>query len=120
MPAAISLDLRQRIVEAVERGDRSQPLIAEEYGVSRTTVVRILARRRQGKPLQADKPRGLRKKLETKHNNWLRRTLEKRPFLNSHELTILFCKKFPERAVHRSTILRAMHALDLSYKKNFV
>ena len=44
---AYSQDLRERVVRAVERGDRSQTEVAEEYGVSRSFVEEVWRRYRE-------------------------------------------------------------------------
>lgn len=53
---AYSLDLRQRIVEAVKEGS-SQPEVAERFKVSLTSVERYMRLHRQGN-LQAKSPPG--------------------------------------------------------------
>lgn len=47
MAAAYSLDLRQKIVGAYERGARSQAEVAEVFGVSRAFVEKLLRQYRQ-------------------------------------------------------------------------
>ena|ERR1700752_3186971 len=44
---AYSLDLRQRIVDAVDRQDGSQGAVATLFGVSRTLVKKLLRQRRE-------------------------------------------------------------------------
>lgn len=44
---AYSQDLRERVVRAVERGDRTQPEVAEEYGVSLSFVEEVWRRYRE-------------------------------------------------------------------------
>lgn len=118
MPGPLSVDLRQRIVAAIEAAEESHPLIAERFGVSVTTVERMSRRQREGKPLEARKPPGPAKRLEEKHLDWMRRVLGEERFITSYELAARFRKRFPKHAVHRSTVLRAMHELGFSFKKN--
>jgi len=49
---AYSADLRQRVVDAVDRGEGSQREIARRFGVSLSFVVRMLQRRRSGGGLE--------------------------------------------------------------------
>lgn len=44
---AYSQDLRERVVKAVERGDRSQPEVAKDYGVSLSFVEEVWRRYRE-------------------------------------------------------------------------
>lgn len=44
---ALSLDLRQRIVEAYERGEGSQRALAARFAVGKATVERLLKRKRE-------------------------------------------------------------------------
>ena len=43
---AYSLDLRRKIVESCDRGDKSQSSVAESFGVSLSFVEKLLRRRR--------------------------------------------------------------------------
>ena len=52
MAAAYSLDLRQKIVQAYERGARSQVEIAEIFGVSLAFVEKLLRQYRQSGALE--------------------------------------------------------------------
>src|SRR3954469_2838266 len=42
---ALSLDLRERVVAAYDEGTRSQPEIAEDFGVSLSFITKLLRRR---------------------------------------------------------------------------
>lgn len=54
---AYSLDLRQKIVDAYDRGQGSQRQLAQTFGVSRSFVEKLFRRRRQTGSL-APKPQG--------------------------------------------------------------
>jgi transposase-like protein len=54
----ISLDLRQRIVDAYERGEGSQAKIAKRFGVGISTIKRLLKQWRTTGSLQLGKPGG--------------------------------------------------------------
>ena len=41
-----SLDLRERVIAAVKRGDQSQPEVAEQFGVSLSFVEKLVRRER--------------------------------------------------------------------------
>jgi transposase len=47
MPKAYSLDLRQKIVDAYDRGNISQRRIAQQFGVANSFVEKLLKQRRE-------------------------------------------------------------------------
>lgn len=57
MGGTYSADLRQRVVDAVDRGEGSQREIARRFGVSLSFVVRLLQHRRRTGGLEP-KPHG--------------------------------------------------------------
>lgn len=57
MAAAYSLDLRRKIVEAYERGGRSQAQVAEVFGVSQAFVEKLLRQYRQNGKLEPERKR---------------------------------------------------------------
>lgn len=120
MARALSIDLRERILAAVDAGEESYPLIAERFSVSVTTVERLVRRRKQGKGLEPDKRSGRPPKLRDQHLAWIEEELKANPYITSYELAARFKKRFRKLLVHRSTILRAMHDLGFSFKKNSV
>ena len=54
---AYSLDLRERVVRAADRGEQTQQQIAERFGVSRTWIKKLLRQRREIGSI-APKPHG--------------------------------------------------------------
>lgn len=118
MAAPLSLDLRERIAAAVVAAEESHPLIAERFGVSVTTVERISRKQREGKSLEPRKHPGRGPALEEKHFAWIRAEVQRDPYISTYEVAGRFNKRFPKNRVHRSTILRAMHHLGYSFKKN--
>lgn len=47
MPKAYSLDLRQKIVDAYDRGDISQRGLARQFGVAKSFIEKLLKQRRE-------------------------------------------------------------------------
>jgi len=118
MAAPLSIDLAERIAEAIRRAEESHPLIAERFSVSVTTVERISRRMREGRPLtRTEHSGGVQPLLGEQHHAYIRQELEAEPFVSSYELTVRFNAHFADLEVHRSTILRAMHAAGFSFKK---
>ena len=112
------MDLAQRIAEAIVQAEESQPLIAERFEVSVSTVERISRRMREGRPLtRTEHFGGARPRLREEHRSYIAQQLKEAPFVSSYELTEQFNSHFPALRVHRSTILRAMHAAGFSFKK---
>lgn len=117
MPAPLSLDLRRRIAEAIEKNEENGVAIAARFAVSSATVCRIRARLENEESLEARMAPGREFKVTDKHRDWIRRELQRDPFLTSHELTERFNRRYRKTQVHRSTILRAMHMIGFSFKK---
>ena len=55
--------------------------------------------------------------LQEKHYRWLEADLARNPYVTSQELTVRFRRRFRRLHPHRSTILRAIHHLDFTFKK---
>ena len=115
---AYSLDLRQKVVAAVERGDSTIEEVASTFGVGQTFVKKMLRQHRETGDLR---PRphggGQTARLSDKHLKLLRREVERNPdktaaALRDHlEVQAAVC-------VSRPTITRALSKLGLSRKKN--
>ena len=120
MSAPLSLDLRERIAAAHAARDGTNEEIAARFSVSRTTVERLGRRVREGVGLEPGKPTGRPRALQSQHIDWIGKTLSKDPYLSSYELATKFRKRFRRVNVHRSTVLRAMHDLNFTFKKNTV
>ena len=120
MPNPLSIDLRERIADAYLAGEMSNAAIAERYRVSVTTVERLGRRVREGISLEPGKSPGRPRVLLDKHLAWLGREIKRDPYVSSYELRTRFHKRCPRIRVHRSTILRAMHELGFTFKKNSV
>jgi len=119
MAGQLSQDLKERIVRSVVDEGYTQADTARRLMVTEATVSRTMrAFRERGTVEPVEYKRGPAPKLDEKHLEWLRATVEESPFLSTYELTPLFREAFPEIPLHRSTILRALHRLGLSSKKS--
>ena len=111
-----SLDLRKKIVEAVERG---MPKIeaARSFGVGISSVKRYAAAARQGRSLAPKKRPGSKPKLDEGARRLLEVDLEERP-----AATLLERREFLRRVsgveVSDSTISRALRRMGWSRKKD--
>jgi transposase len=115
---AYSLDLRQKVVAAVERGDSAIEEVASTFGVGQTFVKKMLRQHRETGDL-SPRPHGggQTHRLSDKHLKLLRREVESNPDKTAAALR----DHLAERAsvsVSRPTVTRALLRLGLSRKKN--
>ena len=115
---ALPIELRERIIGAQVQQGMSVRELARVFQVGRTSVQRFLKKYRDGSSLKPGIPPGRRVKLGDEEINWLGERLRENPYVTSYELSNLFTRAHRNNRVHRSTILRAMHKLGFTYKKN--
>lgn len=115
---AYSLDLRQKVVAAVERGTSTIEEVAATFDVGQTFVKKMLRQHRETGDLD---PRphggGHTPLLSAKHLKLLRAEVERHPDKTAAALR----QRLAERAgvcVSRPTVSRALTKLGLSRKKN--
>jgi len=114
---AYSLDLRQRVLSAALRGDRTLPEVAELFGVSLTFVNKMLRLHRSGADL-APCPHGGGHvpRLGARHHKLLRAAVASNNDATLGELR----ERLAERAgvtVSEATVSRALKRLGLPRKK---
>ena len=116
--AAYSLDLRERIVEAVERRIGSKRKIAEVFGVHESFIYKLLRQRRErGDSAPLPHGGGAPAKLSGAQLQQLPAWVAAAPDATLEEL----CGQMRRRArvaVSRSTLCRGLQALGLSRKKS--
>lgn len=114
---ALSLDLRERVAAACDEGSRSQPEVAEDFGVSLSFVTKLLARRKLAGSVAA-KPHagGFASAVDAKAEAALRALVRERPDATLAELADSLAER---GGVRRSTpvICRALRRLGLPRKK---
>lgn len=115
---AYSLDLRQKVVAAVERSDSTIEEVAAAFGVGQTFVKKMLRQHRETCDL-SPRPHGggQMARLSDKHLKLLRREVARRPDKTAAALR----EHLEERGranVSRPTVSRALSRLGLSRKKN--
>lgn len=111
--ATLSIDLRERIVAAYDRGDGTRLQIAERFDVSLGMVKKLLQQRRKtGDIGPRHRYSGRKPKILPKHQRHLERLVCKHPDMTLEEL---------RDAIHVECTLQAVHyvliGLGLSYKK---
>ena len=115
---AYSLDLRQKVVAAVERGDSTIEEVASSFGVGQTFVKKMLRQHRETGDL-SPRPHGggQTARLSGNHLKALRAEVARHPDKTAAALR----DHLEERAgvmVSRPTVTRALSSLGLSRKKN--
>ena len=116
MPAPISMDLRRRIVRAVERGS-SMRAAARRFAVSPSTAIKLLQRvRATGSPAPA-RYGGHRRPVLAPYEGDLRRLLAATPDLTLAELQAELQRRCGVRA-GLSTLHNALRRIGLRPKKS--
>ena len=81
---AYSKDLRQKIVDVIERG-RPKAQAARTFGVGISTVKRYATKAQRGEPLEPGKAPGKRPKMDEPVSKLLEEDLTERPFVTLSE-----------------------------------
>jgi transposase len=114
---AYSLDLRQKVVAAVERGDATIEEVAASFGVGQTFVKKMLRQHRETGDL-SPRPHGGGHvpRLSAKHLKMLRSEVSRRPDKTVEALREHLAEQ-AQVSVSAPTVSRALSRLDLSRKK---
>jgi len=114
----ISLDLRQRIVEAYKRDQGSQRALAQRFSLSRSTVERLLKRERLTGSV-APKPHGGGRTaiLQQHDRETIRAWLLDDPDLIQQEIAERFTEE-TGHTVSQQTISRSLRPLEITRKKS--
>jgi transposase len=114
---AYSLDLRQKVLAAALRGDRSLREVAELFGVGKTFVDKLLGIHRAGEDL-APRPHGggYPARLLPRHEKLLRSRVRQRQDATLEELRA-HLEEQAEISVSVSTVSRSLIRLGLGRKK---
>jgi transposase len=111
---AYSEDLRNKILQAVDRG-MPKSEAAKTFGVSRSSVKRYAAARREGRPLAPKKHPGPKPKLDERARKLLEADVEKRPTITLEE-RCRFLKEIEGVSVSESTLSRLLRKMGFSPK----
>ena len=117
---AYSVDLRTRIVEAVDRQVGSQGEVAALFGVSRTWVKKVLRQRREtGSVTPKPHGGGHRPKVEAKKGEAVRAyIMEEKNDASLGEVQAYIARRW-KLGVSQATVSRLLARLGLPRKKNF-
>jgi transposase len=116
MPAPISMDLRLRIVRAVEHGSSIREA-ARRFAVSPSAAIKLMQRVRTTGSAAPDRYGGHRRPLLEPHEADLRRLIETAPDITLAELQAELQRRFGVVA-GLSTIHYALRRIGLRHKKS--
>ena len=111
---AYSTDLRVRILEAVDKG-MPKSEAARTFGVSRSSIKRYAAARREGRPLTPKKHPGSKPKLDERARKILQADVEERPSITLKE-RCRFLEEMVGISVSESTLSRLLRKMGFSPK----
>jgi len=118
MPKPLSNDLRARIIRFYENhDDYTQPEIADEFGVSVSTVEKLLQRWRATGSSDALPPGGGQTATLRKHEAALQKIVAKQPDATLSELKTKLARQ-RRVSTSQTTIWRALERLQLRRKKS--
>jgi transposase len=112
---AYAIDLRRKIVDAIERGvPKAQA--ARTFGVGISTVKRYATKAQRGESLEPGKAPGKRPKMDERIGKLLKGDLKERPFATLRE-RCEYVEAISGVSVSRSTMCRAIARIGSTRKK---
>ena len=112
---AYSTDLRVKILEAVDKG-MPKSEAARAFGVSRSSVKRYAAARREGRPLTPKKHPGSKPKLDERARKVLEADVEDRPSITPLKERCRFLEEMVGISVSESTLSRLLRKMGFGPK----
>ena len=112
---AYSVDLRERVLNAIERGMERLEVV-RTFAVSEGSIKRWQKLRREGKSLQARRPDGQRPTIKPSDDAVVRRLVETTPDATLQEYTDQW-NELHDKPLSRWTLGRAIRRLKLTQKK---
>ncbi len=115
---AYSLDLRERVVAAYEKGNETIAEIAAKFSVGETFLKKMLRQKRQtGSLMRLLHRAGAKKVLQKTHRLWLAKQIKEHPDATLLELQTSLLEK-QKKLVSPATLSRELQQLRLPRKKN--
>jgi transposase len=112
---AYSEDLRLKILQAVDRG-MPKSEAARTFGISRSSIKRYAAARREGRPLTPKKHPGSKPKLDERARKILEADVEERPATTLKD-RCRFLEEMVGVSVSESTLSRLLRKMGFSPKE---
>lgn len=115
---AYSLDLRERVVAAYEKGEQTIAEIAAQFSVGQTFLKKMRRQKRETGKLERLPPRaGAKKVLSDKHRRFLAKQIKEQPDATLGELQDGLQSR-QKVLVSAATVSRELRQLGLPRKKN--
>ena len=114
---AYSLDLRQRVLAAVDRG-LSRTQAAQQFQIGRATITTWVTLRRESGSLAAQAPPGRPRTIGDTEAEALRAQLTAQPDATLPEHVRLWVAQHPDEPVSTATMSRAIQRLGWTRKKS--
>ena len=114
---ALSLDLRQRVADAVEAG-HTQTSIAERFAVSLSSVERIARKRRAGHGLEPGVPPGKKPLVEPEQHEAFAQLAASRTDWTLQTLAQAWQEQAGGKALSLATTSRTLRRVGFSFKKS--
>ncbi len=115
---AYSLDLRERVVAAYEKGNETIAEIAAQFSVGETFLKKMLRQKHQtGSLMRLPHRAGAKRVLQKRHRLWLAKQIKEQPDATLLELQTSLLEK-QKKLVSPATLSRELRQLRLPRKKN--
>jgi transposase len=115
---AYSLDLRERVVAAYEKGNHTIAEVAAQFSVGETFLKKMLRQKRQTGSLERLPQRaGAKKVLNRTQRLWLAKQIKEQPDATLVELQTSLLEQ-QKKSVSPATLSRELQQLRLGRKKN--
>lgn len=114
---AYSIDLRRKIVDAIERGMPKAQEAARTFGVGISTLKRYATKAQRGEPLEPGKAPGKRPKMDERVSKLLEENLKERPFFVTLSERCEYVEAISGISVSRSTMCRSIARIGSTRKK---
>jgi len=113
---ALSLDLRQRIADALEAG-QSQASVAQRFDVSLSSVERLARKKRHGHSLEPGKSPGKTPLVQQEQQHAFEQLAASRTDWTLQRLAHAWQQQAGGKALSQATVLRTLGRIGFAYKK---
>lgn len=115
MGRPLSMDLRERVLAAIEAGETRQS-VADRFAIDISSVGRYIRRKRDTGSLEPGKMGGHRKPRLAEHEALVRELVQHHPDATLDEIKARLARQGIR--IGRTSVFRFLRDLGLSYKKN--
>ena len=118
MGKTLSMDLRERVVAAYERGQGGYEALSKVFGIGSATLKRLVRRKRERGTLEPDPaPNGFPPRISGPRLHALKLLVGAHPDATTAELTTMLNERISV-SVSRSAVVRALQRLNITRKKS--